>query len=107
MTRPIGPTPEQLTEWLRMALEAHPDGKPALVGGFMACRGWNAGADAELQLCDELMQRSGWEGLAAARRPVPPSAREQALKALERISGWLDTADVALIRQALEDDCDD
>lgn len=107
MTRPIGPTPEQLTEWLRMALEAHPDGKPALVGGFMACRGWNAGADAELELCDELMQRSGWEGLAAARRPVPPSAREQALKALERISGWMDTADVALIRQALEDDCDD
>ncbi len=101
MTRPIGPTPEQLTEWLQLALEAHPDGKPGLVGGFMACRAWNAGADAELEACDQLMEQSGWEGLAAARRPAPPSPREQALAALERISGWLDTADVACIKRAL------
>lgn len=86
------------------ALEAHPDGKPGLVGGFMACRGWNAGADAELQECDQLMEACGYEGLAAARRPVPPSDREQALAALERISSWLDTADVACIRRALEAD---
>lgn len=104
MTRPIGPTPEQLTEWLRMALEAHPDGKPALIGGYMAGRAWNAGTDAELEACDQLMKQSGWEGLAAARRPATPSPREQALAALERISGWLDTADVACIRQALQDD---
>ena len=102
MTRPIGPTPDQLTEWLQQALEAHPDGKPALIGGFMAGRAWNAGADAELHECDVLMEQNGWEGLAAARRPTPPSDRELALQALERSRQWLSPEDAACIERALE-----
>ena len=104
MTHPNGPTPEQLTEWLQQALEAHPDGKPALVGGFMAGKAWCAGADDELEEIEELL-RTGFQGsLRMNRRPAPPSPREEAMATLERLSQWLNPDDVACIRRALEAD---
>ena len=71
------------------------------------------GADQELEACCEWVR--GWygsgcgeliNGLRAARRPKPPSLKEQALKALEHLAlipdppGFI--ADMDTIRQALE-----
>ena len=60
------------------------------------------GADQELEACCEWMRERGlhpeyWRDLRIARRPKPPSLKEQALRALED-----DDIDVYLIRRALE-----
>jgi len=68
------------------------------------------GADQELEACCEwLHQKTGrWDLLAelrTARRPKPPSLKEQALKALETLPKFAiqENADlVCVIRRALE-----
>ena len=67
------------------------------------------GADQELEACCEWLDREGWSGesrqLRAARRPKPPSLKEQACKLLESYgtSGVKLTADQCnTIRRALE-----
>jgi hypothetical protein len=65
------------------------------------------GADEELDACCEWLDREGWSGesrqLRAARRPKPPSLKEQALAALEvipKLVGFESERDT--IRAALE-----
>jgi hypothetical protein len=65
------------------------------------------GADQELYACCEWLDREGWSGesrqLRAARRPKPPSLKDQALEALAHILNNSSTqlgADT--IRRALE-----
>ena len=62
------------------------------------------GANQELEACCEWLNREGWSGesrqLRAARRPKPPSLKEQALKVLEDAN--LDAAHHNLIRRALK-----
>ena len=68
---------------------------------------YRAGADQELEACCEYLVRCAqWEPedveeLRSARRPKPPSLKEQALEALDSCS--CDEADSwKLIRRALE-----
>jgi hypothetical protein len=74
-------------EWASM-LEYHPDKKV-----FTEVAQW--GADQELEACCEWLKQEreepGWANrinlhfLRAARRPKPPTLKEQALKALEQL----------------------
>jgi hypothetical protein len=80
----------------------------------IAARAAQWGADQELEACCEWV--SQWRclvggsrpevGLRAARRPKPPSLKEQALAALERYEAeeWCEelTFDSSIIRRALE-----
>jgi hypothetical protein len=72
-------------------------------------RAWQKGADQELEACCEWIGSEGLAGytsreLRAARRPNPPSLKEQALKALQRSrERWRPIPDDCdIIRQALE-----
>ena len=63
------------------------------------------GADQELEACCEwIPQKTPWdvEQLRAARRPKPPSLKEQALAILNDCSDRLDGAHENIIRRALE-----
>jgi hypothetical protein len=77
---------------------------------FVATRAAQWGADMELEACCELMDRdfmAGPSDLRAARRPKPPSLKEQAYAALDAyIYGNPDHSDKQntynIIRRALE-----
>jgi hypothetical protein len=69
------------------------------------------GADQELDACCEWLDREGWSGesrqLRAARRPKPPSLKEQALVALHAVAAGANDMreqrqDFETIRRALE-----
>jgi hypothetical protein len=104
---PITPPPELVEQWVRM-LEYLPDKQV-----FSEVARW--GADQELEACCEwIVQNCGklhwWEipvSLRFARRPKPPSLKEQALKALKVLPTpdgqvTLDITDLNTIRRALE-----
>ena len=68
--------------------------------------GFNAGANAELEACCEWLASETPEpyinALRAARRPNPPSLKEQALALIDSNSPYLDDAAMGIIRRALE-----
>jgi hypothetical protein len=76
----------------------------------VARQAYQAGADQELEACCEWLKLEGHEyeheALLAARRPKPPSLKEQALMALEdgnTVPGAsLTSNEVSIIRRALE-----
>jgi hypothetical protein len=99
---PITPPPELMYQWADM-LSSHSD-----YAVFSLAAQW--GADQELEACCEALRGRGAamqmiEALRAARRPKPPSLKEQALDALREaestgclyVNGRSD-----LIRRALE-----
>ena len=96
---PITPPPELVEEWVAM-LEYHPDEKV-----FSVAAQW--GADAELDACCWWLNKeinTGWcldPQLRTARRPKPPSLKEQALDELASAER-LYPADWSTIRKALE-----
>lgn len=72
---------------------------------FAAAARW--GADQELDACCSWADATGWCGagdtLRAARRPKPPSLKEQALQAWAAVeAGTDDQTSMAVIRRALE-----
>ena len=96
---PITPPPEMVNEWVRM-LEYLPDKQV-----FSEAIQW--GADQELEACCKWLQHDypniGANALRAARRPKPPSLKEQALAALHGIHDQGPTPEqVVTIRRALE-----
>jgi hypothetical protein len=100
----ITPPPELALQWINDYLNEHPEGLNVEVLVVSAAQ-W--GADQELEACCEWLC-TGYadtaEHLRAARRPKPPSLKEQALVELEFLS---DTAsglgcDGSAIRRALE-----
>jgi hypothetical protein len=101
---PITPPPELVEQWMT---EAHdqPPGPDARVIATQAAR-W--GADQELEACVKWLKEQRWEALAihlrAARRPKPPSLKEQALALVEQHEdGWRPSPkDWDTIRRALE-----
>jgi hypothetical protein len=106
---PITPPEELVEEWGRTVLIDYSDthwGYEQILCA-MAAR-W--GADMELEACCALMDDWGLEAsdLRAARRPKPPSLKEQALGALGRFHTNAHTRademdqDFDLIRRALE-----
>jgi hypothetical protein len=103
---PIIPPPELVAQWTDKA--EHWEGSYEIDIATQAAQ-W--GADQELEACCEWVKKVAIvqiaENLRAARRPKPPSLKEQALEALERqclrsISPLVSTSDLDTIRRALE-----
>ncbi len=104
MTHPITPPPELVLQWY-LGAKAYPVDQWATDVATKAAQ-W--GADQELEACCEWVKskQTYWahDELRAARRPKPPSLKEQALDELH-ISfdrGYLKEGAADTIRRALE-----
>jgi hypothetical protein len=81
----LTPTPKQLQYWIDKICYPHEQGVgPSLKDKELACLAFKAGADEELEACLERILDVGLaDQLRTARRPKPPSLKEQALAALD------------------------
>ena len=109
MTDPkLTPPPELVQQWLGTYYGTTVIGEVSEVELALATQAAQYGADQELEACCEWMSNrsSLTEELRAARRPKPPSLKEQALMALEDgdigHGASLTSAEVCIIRRALE-----
>jgi hypothetical protein len=86
---PITPPPELVRQW-GIASPCKCDNTHWAYEQFIAAEAAQWGADQELEACCEWLNGSGYAGtgftLRAARRPKPPSLKEQALKMLRPLS---------------------
>ena len=105
-TFPITPPPELVQQWFK---QAHESADPDLTFISTAAAQW--GADQELEACCEwIPKKTPWDAdqLRIARRPKPPSLKEQALGAMGRFTVNAHTnademnRDFDTIRRALE-----
>jgi hypothetical protein len=103
---PITPPPELIKQWVSAFYNT-----PIVPGEFsidIATKAAQWGADSELEACCKCIpKRTSWdaERLYAARRPKPPSLKEQALEALEALptpAGQVTADRLDTIRRALE-----
>jgi hypothetical protein len=107
---PITTPPELVKQWIEdwyRSKVKHTD-----IYSFLAIRAAQWGADQELQACGEWLMLNGYGEvisfrLRIARRPKPPSLKEQALLALSHLldgaAHSMDTTEPAdYIRRALE-----
>ena len=103
---PITPPPELAAKWV-----AEIYGDPVVplqpITLRLVERAAQWGADQELEACCGLLVQQGFDlvdYLRAARRPKPPSLKEQALEQLETIQCLLDMHELRsdTIRRALE-----
>ena len=107
--RPIVPSPEQVDQWFNDAV-----GSASLLNSTpkycIATQAAQWGADQELEACCEWVSAFSHDDcyyedkLRNARRPKPPSLKEQALAALNVIEDKMlgPTTEEKLIRKALE-----
>jgi hypothetical protein len=103
---PITPPPEVIGEWW-IEWDSLDESERPRLEDFIAARAAQYGADQELEVCCEWLDKEGWSGesrqLRAARRPKPPSLKEQALDAHNRMMAGEETQDDwAIVRRALE-----
>ena len=105
---PITPPPELVQQW-RDDWVDQSDRSGLWVGEYIATQAARWGADAELEACCEWVINTRVydmtpNTLRAARRPKPPSLKEQALEALKHAEdGWRPVpVDCDIIRRALE-----
>ena len=102
--KPIAPPPELVQQWLNA------DAEKGLFAEPLAAKAAQWGADQELEACCALLDKFNdgfWcKELRAARRPKPPSLKEQALQELEQLRGDANSMgmgfDAPAIRRALE-----
>jgi hypothetical protein len=84
---PITPPPELAQQWLGTYFGTTVTGEVSEVELALATQAARWGADQELQACIEWMASQDWTWtkaqLFAARRPKPPTLKEQALAALD------------------------
>jgi hypothetical protein len=102
---PITPPPELVEQWF-LAAKAMPVNQWVTDVANQAAR-W--GADQELEACCEWLKAKEWihpefsDELHTARRPKPPSLKEQALAILDDVHrSDLGDNEMAIIRRALE-----
>jgi hypothetical protein len=110
MSNNITPPSELVQQWFDIWQGSDDD--DVAFADFVAVRASQYGADQELQACCEWLQEGFGEvgdfpqKLRAARRPKPPSLKEQALMALEDgdtgPGASLTSNEVDIIRRALE-----
>jgi hypothetical protein len=99
---PIAPPPELVQQWYDQAKQ-----DPCGPINWVAVRAAQWGADQELKACCEVLDNLNdgfWsEKLRTARRPKPPSLKEQALDAHNRMMAGTETQDDwTIVRRALE-----
>jgi hypothetical protein len=104
MTNPITPPPELVQQWEEQFL-LRPTINGCYVQSYIAAKAAQWGADQELEACIEWLC-TGYadtaKHLRAARRPKPPSLKEQALDELAEWENIMDMAPDNPIRRALE-----
>ena len=107
---PIIPPPELVQQWMA---EIWHEGTPVRVSAsdlYIATQAAQWGADQELEACvnyiDNNMSGNKAREFRAIRRPKPPSLKEQALDAWDRLrnEAWCEEIDFDLdfVRRALE-----
>jgi hypothetical protein len=98
---PITPPPELIGRWEEDW--HHSKVKHIELEDYIATRAAQWGADQELEACVEWISKQDWTWtraqLRAARRPKPPSAKEQALFALAVLTSADETCTIAEIQQ--------
>jgi hypothetical protein len=104
---PIVPSPEQVDQWFDDAVRLNSTPEYQFKNKYyIATQAAQWGADLELEACCEwLAYHAAWSfALRAARRPKPPSLKEQALEVLNITQKGYGLAQVDLdtIRKALE-----
>jgi hypothetical protein len=107
---PITPPPELVQQWLTEPeygspglTTLHTFSKPRLTQMLTRASQW--GADTELEACFKLVSFENSKlafQLRAARRPKPPSLKQQALETLKYPKDLWSEAEVDTIRRALE-----
>ena len=103
---PITPPPELVQEWWEEADQYQDD--PKTYFDHVATQSIRWGADQELEACCAWLSNHNWRSvepaLRAARRPKPPSLKEQALAVIENsaICDHLSPEHAAILRRALE-----
>lgn len=93
---PITPPPELVHQWHKEACKDPYHGGESKTLKHVATQAAQWGADQELRVCCEWLEAYDYdevgrqlaELLRAARRPKPPSAKQQALYALDEIDGY-------------------
>lgn len=98
MTNPITTPPELVQQWAREIYDKTSCGYER--DEYIATRAAQWGADQELEACCALIEQKGFlpsSLLRAARRPKPPSLKQQAL---DRCNDYIDPD--GIIRRALE-----
>jgi hypothetical protein len=112
MTNSITPPPELVGQWQ----DEFPETQFANHVQYLATQAAQWGADQELEACCEWLVKGAWfspngdclKGLRTARRPKPPSLKEQALEALQLVDEKLELPlhnhcnAIHTIRRALE-----
>jgi len=109
----ITPPPKLRKQWIDESPDISLDGHTRIGTdwGAVMDKAIRWGADKELQACCEYIAGPGkWfanpqfrlDELRAARRPKPPSLKEQALEALDRVDQLPTAEDIHTIRRALE-----
>jgi predicted HD phosphohydrolase len=106
---PITPPPGLVEKWANHSASVHRENGTYKQHEFaIATQAAQWGADQELEVCCTWLSDHGYIAadpeLRAARRPKPPSLKEQALKALTAIEGDFNTVGdrADTIRRALE-----
>jgi hypothetical protein len=102
---PITPPPELVTDWCGQLARENDYGPTCVYDIATQAARW--GADQELEACCEWVAVESIAAateLRAARRPKPPSLKEQALFHFESFAATFETSggDSDLIRRALE-----
>jgi len=106
---PITPPTELVDKWEEEWHNSHFKHGDVDLSPYIAAHAAQWGADQELEACCEWLGSGGYAGtcftLRAARRPKPPSLKEQALEAAIRLGKKYPSyegADIETIRRALE-----
>ena len=113
MTDPITPPPELVRQWVEKSVSEHDPGVTYSLFDRLATQAARWGADQELKACCLLLDSGehaatygchDGTSLRAARRPKPPSLREQALLAIDvAVADGRLSPDVSkVVRHALE-----
>jgi len=93
---PITPLPQLVRQWFKQAHESADPANQLSYYDFIATAATQWGADQELEACcawlsdEALCESNTHKKLRAARRPKPPSLKEQALKELAWVGKHLD-----------------
>jgi hypothetical protein len=103
---PITPPPELRQLWAQQAQRMNPR-DPIAWQEHIANQAAQWGANQELEACCEWLAYEGHEhehlALRAARRPKPPSLKEQALERLELAKKYVDVEPILRALEALDD----
>ena len=106
LQHPITPPPALIDQWWKEAKQNAKYDEP--IGPLVATQAAQWGADQQLEECCEWLRREYDWGLAAALRldaelrPDPPTLKEQAMEALERMHQLPTLEDSFIIRRAIE-----